>query len=118
MTEGPCKPLYQGKPCGHGIQSESRQCIDGAIEKCTLSDKIRFEPCHVPGCSKIFGKWENVGACEASGDDGYGRCGDGNQLQIRSCQSGTNDECTNEEIVRIISCNEAGTAYPDCLPGK
>lgn len=117
MTEGPCKPLYQGKPCGPGIQSETRNCIDGATEKCTLSDKVRFKPCHDHDCDKMVGEWQNAGACEALDNDGYGGCGDGNQVQTRSCQPGTSDSCTNEETVRIISCNEAGTAYP-CLPGK
>ena len=115
---GTCNPLYPNKQCGPGYQTETRSCSDGVVEKCDLSDMIRNQPCHEHDCPKIIGEWENVESCDTFDNDGYGKCGNGKQVQTRSCQSGTNDDCTNVEILKIIPCREAGTAYPDCLPGK
>ena len=117
-TNGTCTPFYPNKQCGPGYQTETRSCSDGVVQKCGLSDVMRNRPCHEHDCPKIIGEWENVGSCFASDDDGYGKCGKGEQVQKRSCQSGTSYDCTNVETVRIIPCGEPGTSYPDCLPGK
>ena len=120
-TNGTCTPLYPNKQCGPGYQTETRSCFDGVVQKCVLSDVMRNLPCHEHDCPRIIGEWENVGSCEKFDDDGYGKCGKGyktEQIQRRTCQSGTKDNCSNVETVRIIPCSESGTTYPDCLPGK
>ena len=52
---------------------------------------------------KIFGNWENVGPCIATGSDK--NCGPGEQFQVRSCIDGTVDKCTKEDRQHKISCN-------------
>ena len=112
-TNDTCKLLSSNENCGPGYQTETRNCFDGTVQKCKLSDvsdMMRIRPCHEHECPRLIGSWENVGVC--------GGCGDGNQVQKRDCQSGTKDDCTNVETVRVVTCREAGTAHADCsMPG-
>ena len=61
---------------------------------------------------KILGEWTNEGSCTATGEDSA--CGPGIQIQTRTCTNGTIDTCTDEEIQRNATCEEAGTALPNC----
>ena len=94
--------------CGPGNQLQTRSCSDGTTDKCTPADRARTQNCSLPHCQKIFGNWENLGECVASGSDK--NCGPGGQFQIRSCTDGTVDKCTDEDRQHAISCN-----LSDCL---
>ena len=75
---------------------------------------------------KIFGDWENVGPCIATGSDK--NCGPGEQFQVRSCISTMLDQvvdkCTKEDRQHTISCNlvdcqkivGAWTNVKGCIP--
>ena len=56
---------------------------------------------------KILGDWENIGPCSAFG--GVATCGDGIQVQSRTCTDGTVDKCLDEDMHRITICRYAGT---------
>lgn len=118
INNGTCEPLFQNERCGPGYQMMTRKCVDGGIQKCALSDVMKIYPCHEHDCPKSIGEWENIGKCEAAEEDGNGKCGDGNQRQRRICQEGTKDKCTGVNLERIISCSDAGTAYPVCNARK
>ena len=61
---------------------------------------------------KQLGDWTNEGDCLARNGN---RCGPGKQKQIRKCTDGSRDKCTEEDKKRSISCNEAGSALPECV---
>ena len=65
---------------------------------------------------KQLGEWANEGGCDATGDDKT--CGPGAQKQTRDCIYGVSNKCTDADISRTISCNDAGTALPDCVVEK
>ena len=67
---------------------ETRPCEDGAAQTCLLSDKMRITPCHEHDCPRLIGEWTNIGTCDATGEDSNGKCGDGIQVQTRSCLEG------------------------------
>ena len=56
---------------------------------------------------KVLGDWENEGTCNAFG--GVPTCGDGIQVQSRTCVDGTVDKCKDEDTHRITTCKHAGT---------
>ena len=53
-----------------------------------------------------YGEWKNIGNCKANGID---NCGEGIQLQNRTCQDGTIDKCKAENMTQEIPC-----ALPEC----
>ena len=102
-NEGSCIADSIRKDCGEGQQSQTRLCTDGTKDKCTLEERGRTIACHLPDCSKNFDRWTNDGVCVGHGANKT--CGPGYQAQIRPCINGTVDKCTQEDIVRNISCN-------------
>ena len=116
-NEGQCNGKGSST-CGEGDQVQVRQCTDGTVEKCTDEDKRKIVTCNaagtaLPDCPKVLGiDWQNEGPCNGIGNDPT--CGEGIQLQTRHCDDGTKDKCTDEEKQRTISCEDAGTALPDC----
>ena len=72
----------------------------------------------MPDCAveKVLGEWTNEGECKATGDDKT--CGPGNQSQTRPCTDGTNDQCTNADTSKTVSCDDAGTSLPECVTEK
>ena len=67
---------------------------------------------------KTFGEWMNEGVC--IGDSAHPTCGPGHQMQVRTCQDGSEadrfpvEKCTGDEKIRTISCAVAGTQLPNC----
>ena len=55
---------------------------------------------------KILGNWINEGACQ---DFGEGKICAALQLQVRSCQDGKTDKCTQQETFRLIPCRQDET---------
>ena len=105
---GGCEASGVDKTCGNGFQKQFRSCVDGTTDKCTKSDKNRRNPCFLKDCDKRTGSWENHGECMPTGKNG--KCGPGNQQQIRLCKDGTVDKCSDEDRVRNIPCS-----LPDCI---
>ena len=56
---------------------------------------------------KILRDWENEGTCNAFG--GVPTCGDGIQVQSRTCVDGTVEKCKDEDTHRLTTCKHAGT---------
>ena len=102
VNAGECVGLIN-KQCGQGNQLQTRTCTDGTHIECAPTDMARTIICNLPECQKIFGSWENVGECIASGSDK--NCGPGERLQIRSCVDGTIDKCTQEDQQHSLPCN-------------
>ena len=118
QNEEPCISVGDNPSCGNGSQVQTRSCQDGTIDKCTDEDGLRTITCAeadtaLPNCIKLLGDWVNDGMCIQVGDDPT--CGDGSQGQLRNCKDGTVDKCTDEDTNRAVSCEEAGSALPDCL---
>ena len=88
--------------CGQGKQKQRRECSDGAINKCTASDRERFVPCNLPDCPKKLGPWKDDGSCNVVGKDK--NCGKGLQQQTRSCTDGTTDKCSEADKIRTNPC--------------
>ena len=85
---------------------------------CIKNDFHQCVPCaqagtDLPDCPKVFGKWKNVGQCNAIHESE--NCGPGTQLQERTCQNGTGQEiCLGNDTSQIISCRDAGSDLSDC----
>ena len=71
--------------------------------------------CHFVSFVKIerqLGNWTNYGDCTGTGKNNT--CGPGLQTQNRRCADGTIDKCTKDVTEQTISCEDAGTALPEC----
>ena len=116
---GTCLPTDHDKLCGHGMQTQIRQCTDGTgSELCVEDDTIQYVSCKsvgtdLPDCPKILGPWENIGPCKAIWENRT--CGPGLQILRRSCINGTGQfVCNDEDKIQQISCEAAGTNLPHC----
>ena len=66
---------------------------------------------------KSFGKWENNGECQVTGDNPA--CRPGIQLQERTCINETDGNCIRPaDTQRSVSCAAAGTQLTACSTGK
>ena len=120
-NDGDCVGTGSDPTCGPGTQNQVRTCTDGTDDPCTDVEKSQTIACSeagtaLPACvvEKQLGEWTNDGDCAATGDDKT--CGPGTQSQTRTCTDGTNDVCTAEDTAQTISCADAGTSLPDCMP--
>ena len=87
--------------------------MDGADEQCSFADKVKISICTEHECPRILTNWTNNGGCRGD-DDEIITCGDGFQKQTRDCKDGTTLKCTNIELERNISCQDAGIELPQC----
>merc|ERR1712038_268222 len=120
-NDGDCVATGDDPTCGPGTQNQVRTCTDGSDDPCTDVEKSQTIACSeagtaLPACvtEKQLGEWTNDGDCTATGDDKT--CGPGTQSQTRTCTDGTNEVCTAEDTAQTISCADAGTSLPDCMP--
>ena len=117
-NDGNCVAMGNLPNCGPGNQQQIRTCTDGTYDLCTTEDiLVRNVSCvdaetSLPNCTKVLGNWTNDGNCIATGS--FEECGPGNQQQTRTCTDGTYDLCTTEDILRNVSCSDAGTSLTDC----
>ena len=107
VNDGFCKALGPDTSCGLGTQVQRRNCIDGTIDKCMVTESVRNTSCDLPDCTKRLGNWVNVGRCNANQVDT--ECGPGTQRQNRTCIDGTVDKCMSTDREHIIPCT-----LPDC----
>ena len=123
MNNGSCQALDVNRSCGPGTQQQFRQCINGTHEKCVISDMKRQIDCQLPDCVKSFGEWKNEGECQVVGESRI--CASGLQRQVRSCQDGKSNKCTQQESFRLFPCRQNETEiicegkYPyvvNCIP--
>ena len=106
-NKGNCNAIGEDKTCGPGTQHQSRDCIDGSLEKCEDSEKDQVTSCNLKDCPKTRGSWTDSDECKADGTDPT--CGPGRQNQTRVCTDGTTDRCTESDTNKIVSC-----ALRDC----
>ena len=114
---GSCIAVGSDPACGHGKQEQARTCKDGTVDRCARGNTHRKVTCELagtalPNCPRISGRWKNRGACKGIGFNP--KCGDGNQVQVRTCKHGTVEKCTDKHKQRIVTCQQAGTALPKC----
>jgi hypothetical protein len=74
-NDGGCEATGADATCGPGNQKQTRTCIDGVTDKCTVADTDQTISCSdagtaLPDCSveKQLGAWTNVGDCAATGE--------------------------------------------------
>ena len=106
-NNGTCDAIGEDKTCGPGIQTQTRRCTDGSLDKCLAIETEQTVSCNLQDCLKTFGNWTAYEECKADGDDLT--CGPGKQNQSRICEDGTNDECTEVDIIQTVPCS-----LPDC----
>ena len=116
---GSCVPLDTNTDCGPGMQQQKRTCKNGTgLQMCTNDEMLQEISCKhantdLPDCPKIYGQWTNQGSCTSLGPNPL--CGPGQQQQRRDCTNGTGSEiCSEDDIVRMLSCLEAESSLSDC----
>ena len=107
INNGSCIALAANRSCGPGTQHQIRQCINGTKDKCTISDIERKIDCQLPDCVKSFGEWKDQGECQVVGENKI--CAAGLQRQVRSCQDGKSETCTEQETFRLFPCRQNET---------
>ena len=107
INNGSCIAIAAHRSCGPGKQHQIRQCINGTNDKCTITDIERKIGCQLPDCVKSLGEWKNKGECLAVGENNI--CAAGLQRQVRSCQEGKSDICTEQETFRLVPCRQNET---------
>merc|ERR1719245_849703 len=113
---GGCNDYELGGQCSNSITGGNCQKDDGMAITITCSQPSTTV--FNPSCTayKQLGEWTNDGGCDATGLDKT--CGPGTQKQKRTCIDGVSNKCSDTDITRTISCNDAGTALPECTVEK
>jgi len=115
---GGCNDYVVGGQCSNSGIFSSDECTQGDANAMTIHCIEPSNTVFNPSCTtyKQLGEWANEGGCDATGDDKT--CGPGAQKQTRDCIDGVSNKCTDADISRTVSCNDAGTALPDCVVEK
>ena len=103
QNNGSCQSIDNERSCGPGKLMQTRQCIDGTFDKCSIADTEQIVDCNLADCEKVLGQWTNETSCMISGQDKS--CGTGHQKQVRTCVNGTVAICNSMDIERRIPCN-------------
>merc|ERR1740124_338257 len=103
LNNATCQSIDNEKSCGTGNLMQTRQCIDGTFDKCSLADTEKIVECSLHNCPKMLGQWSNKTSCIISGQDKS--CGPGMKKQARTCLNGTVAICNSMDIERTIPCN-------------
>ena len=98
--KGTCIPNDVVKKCGVGQKLQQRSCEDGTKDICTSRDTTQYGSCFIE-CKKKLGPWVKSECVARAGNQD---CGFGQQIQTRTCESGTNDPCLYSETRKTTRC--------------
>ena len=98
-----CILIQANKKCGAGKIAYTRDCFSGTNDLCTSKDMNKSTSCSIKCQQKLkkFGSW-NKEKCTAK--PGQPNCGQGTLRETRTCESGTNNPCKKNEMIRFQSC--------------